>query len=176
MTEEVKKEEEGTEEEVVKKDVYETVKRDMLEERSKRRELEIQLKEREEEQQPQEESIAMDANAKADIAMKIAIDPSFKARHELVQDEMLSSGATLEEADARIKSKLYDKLVEESATTTTEQPINKQINTQATPEPVVQQPTGDALADALNNEEVSPEIKSALQSRFADSERLRSNG
>ena len=172
-----KETQEGTkveEKEVVDKDVYETVKRDMLEEREQKRALKKELEELKA-QEPTEttettETAVMDANAKAEVALKLATDPTFKARHEIVQDEMLASGATLEEADATIKSKLYDKLVSDSSTE--EQPI-KQINTQATPEPTVAQNTGDVLVDAVNNQELPEELRNALRGKVEQSERMR---
>ena len=170
-TQDVEQEEvvESEQPETVDADIYASVKEGLKREREEKKKLKeqlVKLQSKEEVEVTPQQEIA-EATAKADIAIKLASDPTFTERKALVEDEMIATGRTLEEADAMIKAKLFDQL--NQVAPQTNENLN-QINTQATPEPEAFQSTGDPVKDAI---ETKPEMASALKSLYENSERMR---
>ena len=172
-TEEVKTEEVKTEKveetETVDKDIYESVKEGMQKEREARkaeREKRIQLEKELEEakaQKPVENNLA-DVEVKADIALKLATDPGFRDRKELVEDTMIAEGLTIEEADAKVKAKLYEKLIEDKQDDTP-QVVPPTLNNKATQEEA-QTKKAETLKEMVNDPNTDPALAAAFKNKF----------
>jgi hypothetical protein len=101
--------------------------------REQRREIVSQPKTENEDESDEDKKWRMQQEAKTDVAIKLASDPSFKERQDLVMEEMNRSGKALEDADALVKSRLFDEVLKSSAPSPTPSYPN-QINPSATPE------------------------------------------
>jgi hypothetical protein len=163
-----------TKEETVEKGVYEKVKEAMRRERKKRQELQKKLQAKEETKEdffPTMQTSEttdndvnvrlMQAEAKAQVAIKLAQEPDFKDRMELVQETMEREGKTLDEADAVVKAHLYDEVIKREP--------NK-LPTQLKPSATQEQPkfksTGDPIKDMQENPDVPVELKRAIKNKF----------
>lgn len=163
----VKKDTGGT----VAKDVYESVRDSMQKERAEKREAQLRVKELEALQtEPQVEADdvmlekrVLQSEANSLIAIKLAKEPGFAKRMSLVEDEMRSSGKSLEEADASIKAKLYDQMAQSEDQPAT---LPNQLNSTAIPEQTDWKPSGDAVKDLMDNPQVDDALKRSIQRKF----------
>jgi hypothetical protein len=115
--------------------------------------------------QTQDDTVKRFLRTEADayIAKKIAIDPSFKDRLDIVEN-YVSQGYTIDMADKLAKAEIMDKIL---AVNNQEEVINKpkQITPTATPETEAPKTTGNVLDDVLagNREVEDPAIIEMLK-------------
>lgn len=133
-------------------------------ERSRRKKAEKEIPESESKPEPKTEvqERFMKTEARATIAYLQSKDPTFNERLSLVEDVMQKDGVTVEEADQRVKSLLFDKMASETVKDGETQTI-KQLSPNADPEAPPQKTTGDKIKDIQKGYlEVPPEMKEAL--------------
>jgi hypothetical protein len=130
------------------KTIAENLSKALREERAKNKKQES-VKPAESPQEPQDETVKRFLRTEADayIAKKIAIDPSFKERLDIVEN-YVSQGYTIDMADKLAKAEIMDKIL---AVNSQEETINKpkQITPTATPEPEAPKTTGNVLDDVM---------------------------
>lgn len=116
----------------------------------------------EEEQPPQRrQSRQTRSDALAELAIKIAKDPGFKDRLDLVEEQM-ASGKTLEEADNAVLADIARKMMTSSESKPSTPP--QTLNPIAAQEPSRPKPTGNILKDIVSGKvNVPPELRNALR-------------
>ena len=117
-------------------DVQDNLRKALQKERERRKAAEAQLQQQQyQPPQYQDEAVVRFNNVEATtlINNKLLTDPSFKDRADLVQNEMIRTGKTLEDADNAVLAGLFRDMTLESAQSNPSLPI-KQLKTTATPE------------------------------------------
>lgn len=108
----------------------------------------------------------LQAEANSLLALKMQTDPTFRDRLDIVRKEMENNpGLNVEDADNRVKSRLFDEIVKQSSSNGEVNVETNKLTTDTIPEPVKQK-TGDPIKDILQDPNVNPYMKEAMKRRF----------
>lgn len=118
-----------------------------------------------EEEKPAKKRVSR-SEALAELAFKVAKDPSFRDRLDLVEERM-QQGMTLEQADNAVLADIARKLMS-SAESDAPSKVPKSIPTEAIPEAPSKRPTGDIIKDVLEGRANIPKEQAAAIRQVLD--------